>query len=207
MAVLLSALAGYIDAVGFMNLKGYFVSFMSGNSTRLGISLGSTELNQSVQAIGLIGAFLFGVITGSLAAHFARRNRTPVVLGYVATLLLLGAIGFLYGQHYLGGICQGIAMGALNMVFARKGDVAVGLTYMTGALVKAGKHISRAMLGGPRWTFAPYLLLWAGLVGGAALGASLSRFGAPTLLACGSLYTLLILPIANRHVTVRREEK
>ena len=189
-----------------MNLKGYFVSFMSGNSTRLGISLGSTELNQSVQAIGLIGAFLFGVISASLIAHKARRHRTPVILTYVGCLLFAAAIGFFFEKRYLGGVCQVVSMGALNLVFARKGDVAVGLTYMTGALVKAGKHLSRALLGGPRWSFAPYLLLWAGLVGGAAVGASMSKLGAPALLSLSGLYTLAIIPVANRHVTVRRRE-
>jgi uncharacterized membrane protein YoaK (UPF0700 family) len=35
----LSALAGYVDAIGFIKLGGFFVSFMSGNSTRLGVGL------------------------------------------------------------------------------------------------------------------------------------------------------------------------
>ena len=32
----LSGVAGYVDAIGFLKLGGFFVSFMSGNSTRLG---------------------------------------------------------------------------------------------------------------------------------------------------------------------------
>lgn len=43
LAATLSALAGYVDAVGFMTLGGFFVSFMSGNSTRLGVGLSSGE--------------------------------------------------------------------------------------------------------------------------------------------------------------------
>ena len=206
LAALLSALAGYVDAIGFMNLKGYFVSFMSGNSTRLGISFGSTEVNQVVQATGLIGAFLAGVISGSLLAHRARRHRTPMILVYVATLLFAGGLGFLAERRYLGGICQVVAMGALNMVFARKGDVAVGLTYVTGALVKTGKHIARAFMGGPKWAFVPYLTLWAGLVGGATIGASLSHLGAPLLLTFGGIYTLALIPFASRNVTLRPKE-
>ena len=39
LACALSALAGYVDGIGFLHLGGLFVSFMSGNSTRLGVSL------------------------------------------------------------------------------------------------------------------------------------------------------------------------
>ena len=39
LACALSALAGYVDGIGFIHLGGLFVSFMSGNSTRLGVSL------------------------------------------------------------------------------------------------------------------------------------------------------------------------
>jgi len=39
-AIALSGLAGFVDSVGFLSAGGYFVSFMSGNTTRLGVSLG-----------------------------------------------------------------------------------------------------------------------------------------------------------------------
>ena len=38
-AALLSGLAGFVDAIGFIKLGGFFVSFMSGNSTRLAVAL------------------------------------------------------------------------------------------------------------------------------------------------------------------------
>jgi uncharacterized membrane protein YoaK (UPF0700 family) len=40
-----------------------------------------------------------------------------------------------------------LAMGALNNTFLRGGEVSVGLTYMTGALVKIGQGIARRCWG------------------------------------------------------------
>jgi len=36
-ATSLAALAGYVDAIGFLGRGSFFVSFMSGNSTRLAV--------------------------------------------------------------------------------------------------------------------------------------------------------------------------
>ena len=44
LACALSALAGYVDGIGFLHLGGLFVSFMSGNSTRMGVSLAAGAL-------------------------------------------------------------------------------------------------------------------------------------------------------------------
>ena len=68
LAALLAALAGYIDAVGFLQLGGFFVSFMSGNSTRLGVGAALGDLTIVATAGGLIGLFVLGVIGGVLAA-------------------------------------------------------------------------------------------------------------------------------------------
>ena len=47
---------------------------------------------------------------------------------------------------------------------------------MTGALVKLGKAITAALMGEDRFGWAPHLMLWLGLVAGAALGALAFNF-------------------------------
>jgi uncharacterized membrane protein YoaK (UPF0700 family) len=75
-----------------------------------------------------------------------------------------------------------LAMGALNAVFQRDGDIAIGVTYMTGALVRMGHRIAAALRGGPVWGFAPFLMLWMALTTGAVLGAlSYGRIGGAAL--------------------------
>ena len=62
-------------------------------------------------------------------------------------------------------------MGTENTTVERDGEVSIGLTYMTGTLVKLGQRIAGALMGGPRLAWLPYALLWLGLVTGAVTGA------------------------------------
>jgi uncharacterized membrane protein YoaK (UPF0700 family) len=50
LACALSALAGYVDGIGFLHLGGLFVSFMSGNSTRMGVSLAEGHWSSASEA-------------------------------------------------------------------------------------------------------------------------------------------------------------
>src|SRR5204863_9869629 len=64
LACALSALAGYVDGVGFLHLGGLFVSFMSGNSTRMGVSLAEGRWHDAAEALGLIALFVAGAGRG-----------------------------------------------------------------------------------------------------------------------------------------------
>jgi uncharacterized membrane protein YoaK (UPF0700 family) len=68
----------------------------------------------------------------------------------------------------------GAAVGSLivNAVFQIEGGAGLGLTYVTGALVKVGQLAAEALRGGARWGWAPNLLLWAALVAGSLCGAA-----------------------------------
>lgn len=181
LAASLSALAGYVDAIGFIKLGGFFVSFMSGNSTRLGVGLAQASPQAAVAAM-LIGCFLVGVVAGSLAGHFAGPRRPPVVLLLVAALLAAAATLGGLGVDRPALALMAAAMGAENAVFAANGEVRIGLTYMTGTLVKLGQRITEALLGRDRFGWAPYLKLWLGLVLGGLSGALAYRaFGLSSL--------------------------
>ena len=173
LAACLAMLAGYIDALGFLKLGGFFVSFMSGNSTRLGVGLSSGWAAATLPAL-LIGLFVTGVVAGSLVGRAAvtSARRRPAVLGFVTLLLAGAAILEETGLGYGAVAAMTLAMGAENALFERDGEVSIGLTYMTGTLVKLGQRITDALLGGNRWSWIWYLLLWSGLVTGALTGAA-----------------------------------
>jgi len=166
----LAVLAGYVDATGFIVLGGYFIAFMSGNSTRMAVGL-VRGAPSSILSGMLIASFVLGVVCGSFAGHFAWRNREMWVLIIVALLLACAAITGSGGHIEIAVIAMALAMGAENTVFERDGEVRIGVTYMTGTLVKLGQRITGAILGGDRFAWVGYLLLWMGLVAGAAMGA------------------------------------
>ncbi|MGD9816483.1 MAG: YoaK family protein [Hyphomonadaceae bacterium] len=176
-AACLSAIAGFVDATAFVHLGGFFVSFMSGNSTRLGVGLAETATHAAL-AGGLIAAFVCGVVLGSFANRSANKSGGVRVTLLVAAVLALAATFAGIGANAAAITCLALAMGAANAVFQRDGEVSIGVTYMTGTLVKAGQRIAAALTGGARFAWAPYLLLWGGLVLGAYLGAiSYAKFG------------------------------
>lgn len=175
----IAALAGFVDAAGFLAAGGYFVSFMSGNTTRLGVDLG-TQASEALTPVLLISGFVIGVALGALVAERAKARRKTAVLTLSLALIGAAAIGHALGSKtvFLGGSVM--AMGAINNAFRRDGEVAVGVTYMTGALVRFGQGLAARLAGKPFEGSLASLALWASLAGGAIAG-SLATTGAPAL--------------------------
>jgi uncharacterized membrane protein YoaK (UPF0700 family) len=171
LACALSAMAGYVDGIGFLHLGGLFVSFMSGNSTRLGVSLAQAHWSNAAEAIGLILLFVLGAACGSLIVLGRGANRQPWVLLVEAMLLTLAALCYAFGLSNAAVATMVLAMGLENAVFQIDGGAGLDLTYITGALVKVGQLAAAALTGGGRWDWVPNLLLWAALVAGSVCGA------------------------------------
>jgi len=176
LACALSALAGYVDAIGYLNLGGLFISFMSGNSTRLGVSLADAHWSTAAQALGLIALFVCGAAAGCLIVLGSRTHRQPWVLLAEALLLTVGALCYAFGMSHAAIAAIVLAMGLENAVFQTDGGAGLGLTYVTGTLVKVGQLAGVALKGGPRWDWVPNLLLWAALVAGVVVGAAAYRW-------------------------------
>jgi uncharacterized membrane protein YoaK (UPF0700 family) len=169
LACALSGLAGYVDGIGYLYLGGLFVSFMSGNSTRLGVSLAQGQWWNAAQAVGLIVLFVIGAGAGCLIVLGRGGNRQSWVLLVETSLLVVAALCYTFGLPNIAIAFIVLAMGLENSVFQVEGGL--GLTYVTGTLVKVGQLAAVALRGGARWAWMPNLLLWAALVIGALCGA------------------------------------
>lgn len=172
-AVLASAAAGLVDVTAFIGFGGFFASFMSGNTTRLAIGVASAPV-EALVAAALLAAFVAGV---AIATMLERRAALPAPARLMPPALLI-ALSALLGSG--GGsaalLLLAAGMGMLNVAL---GDRGIGLTYMTGTLVRLGKALGRRLSGEPAGELAAQdLLLWTSFVAGGLIGAGLfARFG------------------------------
>lgn len=196
-AAVLTALAGYVDATGYLVTGGFFPSFMSGNSTRAGIGL-AEQSSAATIALMLIGSFVLGVIAGTVLRIISRKHIASLLLIGIAACLSVSQLLFDHDWKMLGVAIIAFGMGAENLVFERDGEVRFGITYMTGTLVKIGQHIGRALGGGPRWDWLHYAALWIAMLAGGASGALIYAHWSLDAL-WGPVAVLLILAFVLRH--------
>lgn len=171
--VVLTGLAGFIDAVGFIRLGGLYTSLMSGNTTQLAVSLGHGEPWGAVLPALLILAFLVGAVTGgALAALTPSRWVTPAVLAFetaaVTAALAAAAEGTRVG---IAALFLALAMGGQNAVLAHVQGFRAGTTFITGALFSFGQKAALALAGrGPRFGWVGDASVWIALLAGAVAG-------------------------------------
>jgi uncharacterized membrane protein YoaK (UPF0700 family) len=194
----LAGVAGYVDASAFMASKGYFVSFMSGNSTRLGVGL-ITRTSFALTALGIIAAFVAGVVLATIMSRTVLKARPYRLLYAIALMISAAAAAAAQGQASLALVLLAIAMGAENLLYEKDGEVRFGLTYMTGALVRVGVGIGSALTGGERWDWLPYARLWLALVCGCAAGAAMF-----TLIGANGLWLAVVLVLGVALLYERR---
>lgn len=165
-----AALAGFVDAFGFLSTRGFFVSFMSGNSTRLAVGIGDWAAQAMIPAM-IIASFIGGVVGGEWIGLRFATSRARNVLLFSGGWLGIAALADVFDQPLAGGAAAALAMGATNTVFSREDKLPVGLTYMTGTLVLIGHAIVLRLMRGVHSRTRLLLAHWLALIGGGVAGA------------------------------------
>ena len=202
-----AALAGFVDVTGFLQLDGYFVSFMTGNTTLLARDLATGGHRVLVPAL-LIAGFVIGVTGGTMLGDRFPHRRKSVVTLLVLGGLVLAAFARAAGQVPISLALLVLTMGALNTVLSANRGSPVGLTYMTGALVRVGQLVAERIGGKASASPLPFLLLWGSLLIGAIGGALTTvHYPAIALWVASGLAVLLAIFAAyvQRHSTVSRD--
>lgn len=197
LAICLAALAGFVDATGFITFNRLFVSFMSGNSTQGAVDVASGSA-RALDVGRAILVFVGGVTLGELVGFAGGRwGRPAVLLLEVMCLWAAAAIGHGGGP----GVASllGLAMGVQNATVHKADGISVALTYVTGTLVHLGQKLAGALRGARPWgDILPYAGLWLGLVCGGVAGALVTRRdgGVALLVAAAFASALMVWTMA-----------
>lgn len=203
-AALLVGLAGFTDVIGFLALDHLFLSFMSGNTTQLGIAVVSGDRQTLSVLAMIIASFVAGTVCGPLLR--AVPTRLPLIL-----LVELGCFALARWPGWL--VACAFAMGVQNAIPRQLGGLAPARTFMTGTLVSFGQSLGESLLqrtpGSRREKLAlarAYGLTWALFLAGGLAGAASMRFlgGLPGALdvgmgvLCALILSALIWPGRSR---------
>ena len=161
----LAALAGAVDARGIALLHDIFLSFMSGNSTMLAVSIAGGNWARAGLIATVVGSFVAGAASGQVVAELSGRWRLPIVVATVSAILCVPLI------HPGATVpALALAMGALNAAMQHAGKTTVSITFVTGALVRFGQGLGNLLLGRTGgWLWTAQAVPWTGLVTGAIL--------------------------------------
>lgn len=196
---MIAFMAGMTDAVGLM-LSGDFVSFMTGNTTRAALAFGDGNIGRGFGLIAAIVIFVLGNALGIVLAHAASRPAF-VVLSWVSVGLAVASSLSGNSQFYF----VVLAMGMINATVEHVEGLPIGLTYVTGALSRFGRGLGRFLLGDRDVMWTIQIVPWAGMFGGAVVGALLAHhFQAKALLFVAVLalivaFATLVLPRTLQH--------
>ena len=188
-------LAGATDVYGLGELGHLFVSFMSGNTTKMAVALGHQRWHEAGHIGILIGLFVIGAAAGEILGLLGKQHHAAVVAFSVALLL---SLPLLLPQWTVPALL--LAMGALNASMTRIGQFSISLTYVTGALIKFGQSLGSFCLGRRNsWSGLLQLPLWLSLLAG-AIAASVARgyLGEPSIWPLPALALLLAVAAWGR---------
>ena len=204
LSLVLSGVAGYVDAIGFIDTGGFFVSFMSGNSTQAGVDILEQGLASSLLPLTLVVAFVLGVAAGAMIGGNGRRRAWAVAASASAVALsavLAAVVPTSPARFWM----LAVAMGALNTLYLSDGRARVAITYATSTLVSLGLAVAALLTGRSGSAWRRPLLLWGSLAGGAVVGAAAHRLGSgPALLLAAVVLAAAGVGLAMR-TRVRRE--
>ena len=209
--LVLSLIAGAINAVGFLGEHHQALSHMSGSVTVLGMELARANYSVAFHALAILTAFFAGcLISGMVISQSSLRlgRRYGVVLTF-ESIALFSAVYFLREGTSLGNYLAALACGLQNAMVTTYSGSTMRTTHMTGMVTDLGIACGHFICGATvDWfRFRIYGFLFLGFFTGGVIGTfGYGRFGYDTLLFPAALsgvtgvgYTIL------KHLEHRRK--
>ncbi|NHN87158.1 YoaK family protein [Acetobacter conturbans] len=139
----LGLIAGYVDAVGYVELHGIFSAAMTGNSTTFGVALAEGNWGR-VGAVGMVLGLFFG---GALAASLLRRSLRAYRhewLWMAALLIIAQFVHWSHGTHTSSRVetlLLTVAMAMQGEVLSRFSGISVQTIVVTNNIIKFADNI------------------------------------------------------------------
>jgi uncharacterized membrane protein YoaK (UPF0700 family) len=211
LVLLLTAAAGYVDAISYLALGRVFTANMTGNTVLLGVSLAEGDLGGSGRTLLALGGFLAG---GAIGARLVARAPRPatwprgVTLALAAEAVLLLALAAAQtsalaadATHVAARVAlAAVAMG-IQSAAARRLDVSgVATTFVTGTLTTLIALIAVHGVVPGAGTQSKRLLaaVWAVYVVGALVATAVLRLVPAAALVAPVLAVLAVTLVAGR---------
>ncbi len=159
-ALSLTAVGGYVDAVGYIALFQIFTANMSGNSIHLGMGAGEFNLVDLLRPLCAIVSYVAGLIIARIVIGAGARSNlqriTSITLGLEAILLFvfslarpamhLGQIVDLQSPSYFGLVALlSLAMGIQAATLTHLGPLTIYTSFVPGILAQFSKAFTRLL--------------------------------------------------------------
>lgn len=191
LGVWLAVIAGFVDAVGYIELHRTFVAHMTGNTNQLGQQLAKVAWTAALPLLIAVVTFVVSIalVTRLTDTADERGLRSPTAAALAIEALLL-AVFMAYGssarQHgtipghgvafYLCLVSAVAAMGAQTAALTKWGERTIRTTYLSGMLTRLGQELARlpanrgTLRAGRSLAAVVYCVLFVAFLAGAVLG-------------------------------------
>jgi uncharacterized membrane protein YoaK (UPF0700 family) len=178
-AVMLAAVAGYVDALGFLLLRGVFTSHVTGDTGHIGNALAVGELAEAVRFAWPILVFVAGLFVSAAITAIAQKRGFHSSFGIALAIeaLLLFVSPLIKEYFALAAVLAG-SMGIQTLTVTAVRGLRIYTTYMTGNLSKFAEGATRYLVFGNRVELGNSIvtgLLWIFFLAGAITGAVAHR--------------------------------
>ena len=172
----LAAVAGYVDALGFVLLQGVFTSHATGDTAHMGRAVAELDAAAVVRFAWPIAMFVAGLFVSGTITALGKRGRFHstfgVALGLEAVLLAVSPVitGYLPLAAALAG-----SMGVQTLTVTRVAGLRIYTTYMTGNLAKFAEGAIQFLITGKRIELRHSIItgvLWIAFFAGVVSGIS-----------------------------------
>lgn len=182
LAVVLAAVAGFVDVVGYLTLHHLFTAHMTGNTSKLGVALGHGDLPAALPLAVAPLLFVCGIAAGTALLDAGLRwgalgLQALLVAAYMAygsTVVRHGTVvGHSISGFYVLATLATVSLGLQTAALTEIEGATVRTSYVSGVLTHLAQAAVRRLTGAAGRPQRARLLaaIWLAYVAGATLGS------------------------------------